>query len=99
MTPNTQLDQLPSISTQELETLSFAPGKLKVIVRQVSGYFMPFVYHTPNDGDTKLHGIIVDGADVLATVELSDVFVALRELIGSEHNILTPEIPEGKTLH
>jgi hypothetical protein len=99
MTSQAQSDPLPRISTQELETLSFTPGKLKVIVQQVGGYFMPIVYHTALDGDTKLHGIIADGADVLATIALADAVIALKELIGTEHTIVTPENPERRIVH
>ena len=97
MTQATQ--QLPSISLQELQILSGLPGTLKVIVKQVNGRYLPIVHHTTPEGDTKLHGIIKDGNNVLATVELADVTTALEEIIGLQHELLTPETPDGTTMH
>lgn len=92
-------DRLPSISIQELESLSHAPGKLKVIIKLVSGYRMPIVYHTPPDSDTVLHGIIVSGGHVLATAELKDIVLVIKDLIGKGHEIVASDDPDVSTMH
>jgi hypothetical protein len=89
---------LPRISIQELENLSFESVKFKIIIHQVSGYFMPFVYQIV-DNETKLLGIIVSGDHVVATVELADTITAVKELIGNDHLIITPDTPGYPTKH
>lgn len=91
--------RLPSISITELENLNHAPGKLKIIIKLVSGYRMPFVYHTSEDGITQLHGIIVSGGQVLATAELKDILLVLKDLIGNQHEIVTSNDPDVATMH
>ena len=99
MTSIPKQEQLPRISAQDLKILSFAPGTLRVIVKKVDGYFLPFVHFDQPNGDTQLHGIVIDGENVLATVELADIVTALEEIIGVQHTILTPDIPDGITMH
>jgi len=92
-------NQVPSISTQELKLLCFGPGTLKVTVREINGYFVPFIQHTTSDGVTKQHGIVIEGEEMLATVELADVIAALEEIIGTQHVLLTPDMPDDITMH
>lgn len=99
MTSTNTMNPIPSISIEDLRILSTTPGTLQVTVKKVSGYFMPYVQFTPPDGDTILRGIIVQGTDVVATVDLADALTALEEIIGTQHSILTPEIPDSATLH
>ncbi len=99
MTPTEKLEQLPRITLQELKLLSLEPGTLRVTVKKVNGYFLPIVHYDPPNNDTQLLGIIVDGANVLATVELTDVVTALEDLIGVQQCILTPDVPDGAIMH
>lgn len=99
MTSTNPTNQIPSISIEDLRTLSTTPGTLQVTVKKVSGYFMPYVQFTPPDGDTILRGIIMQGTDVVATVDLADALTALEEIIGTQHSILSPEFPDSATLH
>jgi hypothetical protein len=99
MTLPTKYDQVPRISAQELKILSVGPGTLRVIIKQVSGYFMPIVHYVPPNEEAQLRGFVMDGNNVLATVELADIVTALEEIIGIQNCILTPEIPDGITMH
>lgn len=99
MTSSTNMDQLPSISPKELKILSATPGTLKVIVKEINGYFLPIIHHLQPNGHTQLLGIIVDNENVLATVELADIVTALEEVLGVEQCILTPETPSDTTMH
>ncbi len=99
MTHTSTWNQIPSISIEELKILSTTPGTLRVIVKEIDGYFMPSVQFTPPNGDTILRGIIKEGTNVLATVDLADALTALEEILGAQHSILTSEIPDFTTLH
>jgi hypothetical protein len=99
MTSTAKHNQIPRISAQELKILSVEPGTLRVIVKQVSGYFMPIVHYAPPNEEAQLRGVIMDGNNVLATVELADIVTALEEIIGIQNCILTSEIPDGVTMH
>lgn len=99
MTSSTNINHLPSISPTELKTLCATPGTLKVIVEEIDGYFLPIIHYLQPNGYTKLLGFIVDNENILATVELADIVTALEEILGVEQCILTPEIPNGTTMH
>jgi hypothetical protein len=99
MTSTTKYNPIPRISTQELKILSGEPGTLRVIVKQVNGYFMPIVHYAPPNEEAELRGVVMEGNNVLATVELADVVTALEEIIGIQDCILTPEIPDGIVMH
>jgi len=99
MTSTNAMNQIPSISIEKLRALSTTPGTLQVTVKNVNGYFMPYVQFTPPDGDTVLRGIILQGTDVVATVDLADALTALEKIIGTEHSILTSEMPDSAVLH
>ncbi|WP_161020601.1 hypothetical protein [Duganella lactea] len=72
---------------------------LQVTIKKVSGYFMPIVRFVPPVGDTVLHGVITQGADVVATVDLDDALTALEELIGNKHSIVMPDTASTPILH
>ncbi len=60
---------------------------------------MPIVHYVPPNEEAQLRGFVMDGNNVLATVELADIVTALEEIIGIQNCILTPEIPDGITMH
>lgn len=99
MTATTASSQLPNISIDDLRILSTQPGTLQVTIKKVSGYFMPFVRFMPPVGDTILHGVITQGSDVVATVDLADALTAVEQIIGSKHSIVMPENAGTPILH
>jgi hypothetical protein len=99
MTIYTDLSQLPKISTEELKTLGATSGTLKVKVIEVDGYYLPMIHYAPPEGELQLRGFIIDGENILATVELADVTTALEEVLGAPNLLLDVEVPEGTTMH
>ena len=95
----TSTQQIPCISIQDLLSLISTPGTLRIIVKQNSGFFVPIVHFDTPHGDTQLHGIIVEDGCALATLELADLVTALEEVLGTHHNIITPDNPVATTLH
>ncbi|MBA5604436.1 hypothetical protein H3H36_03555 [Duganella sp. FT3S] len=99
MTATTAPSQLPNISIDDLRILSTQPGTLQVTIKKVNGYFMPFVQFAPPVGHTILHGVITQGSDVVATVDLAEALTAVEQIIGSKHNIVMPESTGTPILH
>ena len=99
MTTSADLSQLPKITAEELRTLGATSGTLKVQVIEVDGYFLPMIHHAPPEGELQLRGFIIDGENILATVELADITTALEEVLGIKDILMEVEVPEGTTMH
>lgn len=99
MTTYSDLSQLARITPEELKILRATTGILKITVLEVDGYYLPMIHHTPPDGESEFHGFIMDGENILATVELADIPTALEEVLGTQNYLLNTEIPEGVKIH
>lgn len=96
---------VPYITVPELRVLRAAEGLMEISVLRIEEYYVPFVHFTPRWRPRVDHGVIMNRAGVLASPDLEDVIMSVRDLVGPFIHIVPPDRTPafagsgGETMH
>lgn len=85
-----RITDVPYIHFSDLMALLGTPGVLEIDIKQVDGYFLPFVLFTAQGQERVMHGIIVKNNAAMACADLGDLVDALRAALGFEFTLHVP---------
>lgn len=76
----------------DIEQLLALPGSIHIRINKLDGYFVPFVFYTAPKELPVGHGPIVQGEELVASLDLDPLVQAIRETLGNVE-IFAPKDP------